>query len=59
MGAAQWIRLVLKWMQLTDPTLRKPNVDGLLYAVQHAELWGIMRRYEVAIYETFDCDSTA
>ena len=52
--AAPWIGHVSKRMQLTDPARRKHHVGGQLYAVQRIEQLDILRRYEVAIYESFD-----
>ncbi len=47
LGDAQWIGHILKRLHLLDDTRRKRRMDGVIYAVQPAEVIDMMRRYDV------------
>jgi hypothetical protein len=49
LGDAQWIGHILKRLHLLDDARRKRGMDGMVYAVQPAEVMDMMRRYDVAV----------
>jgi hypothetical protein len=51
LGDAQWIGHILKRLHLLDDARRKRAVDGMVYAVQPAEVIDMMRRYDVAVIQ--------
>jgi hypothetical protein len=51
LGDAQWVGHILKRLHLLDDTRRKRGMDGMVYAVQPAEVIDMMRRYDVAVIQ--------
>ncbi|MEZ4666448.1 MAG: hypothetical protein R3E39_00775 [Anaerolineae bacterium] len=51
LGDAQWIGHILKRLHLLDDARRKRGMDGMVYAVQPAEVIDMMRRYDVAVIQ--------
>jgi hypothetical protein len=49
LGDAQWIGHILKRLHLLDDARRKRGMDGMIYAIQPAEVIDMMRRYDVVV----------
>jgi hypothetical protein len=49
LGDAQWIGHILKGLHLLDETRRRRSMEGMIYAIQPAEVSDMMHRYNVAI----------
>jgi hypothetical protein len=51
LGDAQWIGHILKRLHLLDEGRRKRSMEGMVYAIQPAEVLDMMRRYDVSKVE--------